>query len=363
MKKISNKAYQAEKAKENEKPKAKSKFNKRVAIQGVVCLLFMFLSVLAVLNGMSQAALYEEEYQNNEKKIGDVSKSIDALDDEVSSVKEAAGVVLYTCAEAGSDVAKFQNTYSTLEGSYSTVKDDWLANKNELAKYFKPTDKTGPKAWYSLNVGGGGGFTWQFKTSYSFVEKQFDVVWICSATSSYFEGIEKGDVLAYAISKYDVESGLFFDTKIATTARGAKFYMKSNVETMLEKESVDISGVEIVSGTESSVVSESSKEETSVVSEPEHVSETTEEESDSQTSVHITRSESTLSESSGDGYRETLPSDYYETRSVVESETIIPDESSTESSVSETSGNTSNPQTSNVASSSVVSTASGRSGN
>ena len=119
--------------------------------------------------------------------------------------------------DAGSEVAKLQNSYAnvTVSTDKATVQDIY----KKMSAYFD--DKESRQNWLAFQ--GDMGLKWSFKTTYSFPMNKINVVWYATSNDSNV-------FLGYAIATYDVVSKKFSNLNVVKGLKEGSNVVKADTD-------------------------------------------------------------------------------------------------------------------------------------
>lgn len=169
------------------------------------------IGVAGMIIGTQQSSEdYAKLYAENQVKISDLQREVDALNSEDGSGEvEAISLNLKSAADRGKNVAYLQNNYHNLDITVS--EEDYVANAEALDSFFDDSSKNARVPWYTSLES----FSWSFRSNYDFSGDTIDVVWLC-------EGGESSSLLAYTTATYDAKTNTFGNVKRHVTLAGAK---------------------------------------------------------------------------------------------------------------------------------------------
>lgn len=181
---------------------------KRRVATGIIVLIFIGAFSLFYV-GNWRAGKIGEQVDAANKKVAALEKEVGKLNGEKASTDTEIAKVVNSAANAGNKVAELQNKYNdyNLETQSDSVKQNAIA----LDEYFGKDDKNARTPWY-LNKASEVVTKWEFESTYSFVGKKADVIWLCKDGS--------GQIYAYVTAVYDVDSKTFSKVVRTQTALG-----------------------------------------------------------------------------------------------------------------------------------------------
>lgn len=186
----------------------------------IVCSMCFAIGIAAFVFMSVMTSKYDATYAQNDLEIGNLNMALSSLSDEVATMDsvEVVEVKLKSCSELGNRVAALQTNYQYLP---LTVDNDtaWMDNVNTLDVCFDVNGKNSRVPWYA-SMNPDVHFTWSFQTTYGFSGLQVPVLWLC------YDNMTQ-DLLAYAMSVYDTETGLFSNVSYYMTSLGAKYYYEN----------------------------------------------------------------------------------------------------------------------------------------
>lgn len=186
------------------------------------CILFLAIAAVCILFQMAGASEYDSKTIENRAMYDSLKTEYDSIQQTVNT-KEDVEAVVYSAADAGNQVADFQNMYSV------TMTDGIKAIAEKLDAFFDSDSKAMRVPWFSGPVKQGS-VTWQFETTYSFSSKNADVLWTC------WDSL--GQMLAYTTGKFNVETKLFSDVETFVTLVGQNSLMATGQQEVTDPNNV-----------------------------------------------------------------------------------------------------------------------------
>lgn len=199
--------------------------------------IFSLIGVLAIVfilySSYNNKVDFDGAYAKNNKTIASLEKEFKIEKRKEKQIVDEMNPDLYSATNEGVRVSNFQNEIGMIT-DYTQDKDE---KRFALNKDVKPLFKDGVGAtsiWFYPAAGLNQGsfdeksrlkYKWTFNSTFSTIRNDYPVLWTCRVNDS---GIDlDGQLLAFALAKYDGKEKVFYNPKIYYTNLGSK-YMGSN---------------------------------------------------------------------------------------------------------------------------------------
>lgn len=160
---------------------------------------------------------YVIAHTSNEDLIKTKKAELEIAQKEKEKLEASVGKYRNFATDAGSEVAKLQNSYAGV--SVSTTKEVVQDIYKKMSTYFD--DEQSRRNWLSFQ--GDMGLKWSFKTTYSFPMNKINVVWYAISNESNF-------FLGYATATYDVVSKKFSNLNIVKGLKESSNVVKADLD-------------------------------------------------------------------------------------------------------------------------------------